>query len=100
MSEHARDETPKVSPKEKKPAEREEPRNDLVVEHWQAPRPDKMKADSREVWEYESEKVRPSGTLWFNFVAIVLALLLGLALIFYGVWRLASSIDPSVPEIP
>ena len=63
-------------------------------------KPDKMKGDSREIWEFESENVRPSGALWLNLAGIILALLLGLALIFYGVWRLASSIGPSVPDIP
>ena len=85
---------------EKDSTEKKEARNDLVIEHWQAPKPDKMKGDSREIWEFESENIRPSGTLWFSFAGIVLALLLGLALIFYGVWWLASTIGNSGPEIP
>lgn len=85
---------------EKDTTEKKEARNDLIIEHWQAPKPDRMKGDSREIWEFESENVRPSGALWFNLAGIILALLLGLALIIYGVWRLALSIGPSVPEIP
>ncbi len=80
--------------------EKEEARIAPVIEHWQAPKPDRMKGDSREIWEFESENIRPSGTLWFNLAGIILALLLGLALIFYGVWWLASSIGNSGPEIP
>ncbi len=119
MSEEARGRTPEPETPEKSPAPdsteedseekastekdstaKTEARNDLVIEHWQAPKPDKMKGDSREIWEFESESIRPSGALWFNLAGIILALLLGLALIFYGVWRLASSIGPSVPDIP
>ncbi len=119
MSEEARGETPAPETPEKRAApdsteedsgekastekdstEKEEARVVPVIEHWQAPKPDKMKGDSREIWEFESEGVRPSGALWLNLVGIVLALLLGLALIFYGVWWLASSIGDSGPEIP
>ena len=81
------------------PAEREE-RNDLIIEGWQAPKPDRMKGDGREIWQFESEKGKPSGALWFNLVAVILALAGGLALIIYGVLRLASAIDRSGPEFP
>ena len=59
-----------------------------------------MKGDGREIWQFESEKGKPSGALWFNLVAVILALAGGLALIIYGVLRLASAIDRSGPEFP
>ena len=56
---------------------------------WQAPRSDKM-ADSREIWEFESEKTGPSGALWLTAFAVILALAGALALIGYGIYWLAS----------
>ncbi len=75
----------------------DKPHGDLIVEHWQAPKLDKMKADAREIWEFESEKVRPSGALWLNLVGIILVLAGGLALIAYGIYWLVSAADAGGP---
>ncbi len=74
-----------------------EEHNDLIVEQWQAPKLDKMKGESREVWEYESEKGGPSGTLWIYLVAIIVGLLGGLVLIFYTLSHLLSLAGPGGP---
>ena len=96
---------PEKRPSEKPPdgeaaRDSEERRNDLIVEQWQDPRPSQMAGGSREIWEYGSEDVRPSGSLWFNLFAVLAVLLGGLALVIYGLWRLVSWMSLSGSEIP
>ncbi len=97
MPKHAHDDAPDAP--EKDPAEegREKPHGDLVVEQWQAPRMDRMKGGSREIWEYESEKSGPSRTLLFYLVAIILVLLGGLVAIFYALSHLIASASSTGP---
>ena len=73
---------------------------DLQVEHWQAPKPDRMKADAREIWEFESENVRPSRAFWYNLFLIIVALAGGLALIAYGLHWLVSAASSPGPPLP
>jgi hypothetical protein len=76
---------------EKREEEREKQDSNLQVEHWQAPKPDRMKADTREIWEFESESVPPSRAFWYSLFLIIFTLAGGLALIAYGIWWLVTA---------
>ena len=67
-------------------------RNDLVVEHWQAPNPSQLRGSSREIWEYESESDGPSRELVLTLIAVVGGLVAALAFMGYMMFRLVSSV--------
>jgi hypothetical protein len=97
MPGQAHDDTPDAPEEAPAQKERGKPHGDLIVEQWQAPRMDKMKGDSREIWEYESDRSGASGTLWLYLVAVILVLIGGLAGILYALSRLVSSASSHGP---
>lgn len=60
-------------------------RNDLIVEEHAGKSADELRGSNREVWEYETDKSKPTGSLIRLTVAIVAAGLISMAIIFYKI---------------
>ena len=76
---------------ERPPKEAGAARNDLVIEHWQAPNPSQLRGSSREIWEYENESGGPSKELVLTLVVVVVGLLAALGCMGYVIYRFLAS---------
>ena len=61
-------------------------RDDLIVEHWQAPDPRQMR-DGREIWEYTYDKSKPGSDLWLVLIISSVLGLGGLGFVLYMIFR-------------
>jgi hypothetical protein len=66
----------------------EEVKNDLIIETSKETAKTSFRGSSREIWEYESEKIKPAKELWIILALVIVVLFSGLSFFLYKVFYL------------